>query len=591
MKTTSVLKPVFTGLLMCYLFNGSIAHSQNEVRNWHSFVQSSNNPIVKDTFLRQSFEGDPSDNWKYQLNEKAELFYFEFADLSGGMGKKAVKLKGGGHLSFTRFDAHGYTEPMIWVEAGGKNCNPYQLLLFNSFRSEDEQIEVIKPKSKGQNYKLTNYWIAKKQGEPKGFEAYHNDEKATIKTGYYIIDNVLVHGSIPEYSFIEAGGDWNDSLKWSHLPPARNRKALLAAEIFAKAPIHCKQIWIGKGSLSMKEASDLHIDQLILYDNLQDKGSYYSTGNTYITGSTSVIKTFPSKGLWYFVSFPFDVYPDGIEQTFTHKDDTETDSGNFYYIKRYNHHLRADKGRLATNWEVIKTAEANENTPLLKKNVGYLFALDEGATQTTLRFQSTSGTSSPDFGRTGEIDLYPAFGAVEEDNGWFLCGNPLPGYLPLKNIEHNPLVTDEIWVYNGVEYTAYPAESDYVLPPFSAFFVKAAGETQLKIKAQEDVLKGQTIIPTHHPLNNEKAEPGDSPTSNLRVDPTEVTISVQGKQLHIKGAKENSKLAVYNIQGVSIDQAVVTTDYYILPVALPTGIYIVTLSSPNQNVVKKVYIQ
>lgn len=89
----------------------------------------------------------------------------------------------------------------------------------------------------------------------------------------------------------------------------------------------------------------------------------------------------------------------------------------------------------------------------------------------------------------------------QENHGWYLCGNPFPALLPLTQIEKNKALDGNIYVYDGNGYKTYSLNSNYALPPFAAFFVKASSPTELKISSNSTPTKAINIIPTNFPMS------------------------------------------------------------------------------------------
>ncbi|MCD7913817.1 MAG: hypothetical protein LUG96_00205 [Tannerellaceae bacterium] len=116
-----------------------------------------------------------------------------------------------------------------------------------------------------------------------------------------------------------------------------------------------------------------------------------------------VYKTFDEKGKWYFVSFPFDVYMDGIDKDFELKDDQPNAGGNFLYILFYDGIKRSMQNRSTGNWEIISTM--NGNQPVFEKGKGYLIAIDEKATKNTLVFSSVTSNYSSGYLKTHSVFL------------------------------------------------------------------------------------------------------------------------------------------------------------------------------------------
>lgn len=582
MKTQVFLRSAFAGLFICMLFCGQSLFAQGRVNEWSRFVQSVSNPMVVDTFLWQTFGNKEFDNWSYQTSGKTEVFKTADEHLQIGKSEKAIRLNVGGKLLFSPFNSRHYTDITVKFDAGCKDSYMVHPLLCKAYRQEKEVLEIIKPTKDKQNLKAEQMRIGSSKGTPKGLELYHSGADGASNSGFYYVGNVCVYGKIPQYSLIATPGDWSDTLRWSNLPPARARRALVAADVVSNKSLHCDRIEIGKGSLSMNNQSPLYVNELTFHENIQEKGSYYSTGETHVSGHVRVVKELPTKGLWYFVSFPFDVYPDGLDASFALKDDTETGRGNYFYLKRYNQQKRARTGRASSNWEVISVSELRADTPILKKNTGYLLAIDEGANQTSLQFESQAASIESRFGQSGEISLTPAFGAMEADDGWCLCGNPLPGYLPLSQIERNEQIGNEVWVYNGMEYVSYSLDSNYALAPFSAFFVKAKGETSLRVKSSASSVKSSQLISTDCGLGRLIMEP-ESRIKSATQSESGIKIYYDAGMLYTEGLSYASELYIYNVLGVLAERFNVSRGTSAFAVSLPKGLYIILLSSAGSR--------
>ena len=125
-------------------------------------------------------------------------------------------------------------------------------------------------------------------------------------------DSVFAYGDIPSYSLFSGIGNWNDTTLWSHLPPLRHRNALIKGNVSITTDTYCKDIAIHSGSLEINPGSLFILQNLDLYEN---KASLHSGGTILLSGRITFHKTFEEPGKWYFISFPFDVYPPGIDST------------------------------------------------------------------------------------------------------------------------------------------------------------------------------------------------------------------------------------------------------------------------------------
>lgn len=129
----------------------------------------------------------------------------------------------------------------------------------------------------------------------------------------------------------------------------------------------------------------------------------------------------------------------------------------------------------------------------------------------TLTF-STAGNDIPEsFGKTASVPVYAASAGNTDKahKGWYLCGNPLPSPISLSQISANPSLDGNIYIYDGNAYESYPIGSEYVLPPFSAFFVKASADTEIKLTAAA-LSTNAVRLKTGFPFSVVATEPGRS---------------------------------------------------------------------------------
>ena len=145
------------------------------------------------------------------------------------------------------------------------------------------------------------------------------------------MDSVYSYGSIRQYSLFSGNGNWNDTIRWSHFPPLRHRSALISGEAKINSTVQCEQALLGNGSLHITEKGHFIVDKLVLYstDNPltnTDRALTTTDNSLTVAGKLTVNKqlevryTFPEKGKWYFLSFPFDVYLNDIDKRFQLKD-------------------------------------------------------------------------------------------------------------------------------------------------------------------------------------------------------------------------------------------------------------------------------
>ena len=299
---------------------------------------------------------------------------------------------------------------------------------------------------------------------------------STSANVFYALDSVYSYGEIPAYSLFTGSGLWSDNERWSHLPVERHREALVKGDVTVDTPITCRSLHLHDSQLRFAESGSLQIEDALFV--------YY---------------TFPQKGEWYFISFPFDVYITDMDADVELKDDTFNGGGNYFYLCRYNGMQRAEQQTASGNWEVISSSALSPSKPLFEKNKGYLIALDGEADKQTLRFGVKGKLLPADFGRKGTIPVKVASSVSASDDGdygWQLCGNPFPFGLQLSDIAPNPDLDGNIYLYEKSGYKAYPIGGPYTIPPYSAFFVKASKDTELVINAGEQKLMFKSLSPS-----------------------------------------------------------------------------------------------
>ena len=394
-------------------------------------------------------------------------------------------------------------------------------------------------------------------------------------------DSVFAYGDIPSYSLFSGIGNWNDTTLWSHLPPLRHRNALIKGNVSITTDTYCKDIAIHSGSLEINPGSLFILQNLDLYEN---KASLHSGGTILLSGRITFHKTFEEPGKWYFISFPFDVYPPGIDLHFEQKDATPNDGGNYFYVQSYNGDKRASSNQSAGNWEVVPIRP--DNVPLFEKNKGYLIALDEKTTNRTLSFSSRPGDIPENFANIGAIAIplnSDSSSGNQENHGWYLCGNPFPALLPLTQIEKNKALDGNIYVYDGNGYKTYSLNSNYALPPFAAFFVKASSPTELKISSNSTPTKAINIIPTNFPMSKSITEPHPDKQSTEIKSPNaeDFHFFIKDGQLHLKNIPEAGYIKVFNTMGYCMLQKRIRQGSQMIPITILSGIYILQIHSAN----------
>ena len=133
----------------------------------------------------------------------------------------------------------------------------------------------------------------------------------------------------------------NDKPRWSNLPPLRRRCALISGTATINSSIECQTASLGNGgSLAITENGHFIVNNLFLHstDNPPTATDFSPTvqGELSVKEYITLQYTFPEKGKWYFLSFPFDVYLKEIDNRFQLKDEQFTGNGDYFYMLTYN---------------------------------------------------------------------------------------------------------------------------------------------------------------------------------------------------------------------------------------------------------------
>ena len=569
---------------LAYLFAGIFISTSFFVQaqsvqpnSWGSFVQNKiTNPLVIDTFLLQTFQGKSTDNWNYTVEGSVSIEDITNLDKSvGAHGDKALKIRSNTEVKFDHYDVTPFDSVHIYMhEYAELNKETVRIRLFRN--GSDALIDLLIRST--EQFRRTPA-----PRNPLGLDII----TPTLKSESIVLfDSIMTHGFNRQYSLFTGTGDWGTSERWSHLPARRSNTALIQGNVSIQDERTTQAVQISGGSLQITQDGTFHTNEITLYDTESSHATLIASGMLDIQEQFIVEKTFPTKGQWYFFSLPFDLYADDIEN-FTFKDDTETDNGNYFYLQTYDGHKRANG---QPGWKVVSASQTTDQ-PIIRKHQGYLIALDAGASTTTIRFHCPSERIPSEFGNSGSLSIDVAAGGNEANNGWVLCGNPLPAPLPLRNIERTEGLDGYIYLYQNGTYQAYSLSSDYALPPYSAFFIKAAEETVLEVSAPTEVVSSARLLACETPLRASQ-EPENHPTSNQTILPTsEIRIIQEPHQIRIEQLPEAGTATWFNAQGQIIQTAFVPSGSSTLRYPSSSGFYLLHLQAGSWKHVQKVSLR
>jgi len=286
-------------------------------------------------------------------------------------------------------------------------------------------------------------------------------------------------------------------------------------------------------------------------------------GELRIENQIHIHKTFDEKGKWYFLSFPFDVYKEGLDRNFELQDEQPNAGGNFLYALTYNSLKRSERNIATGNWEVISIAE--ENKPVFEKGKGYLVAIDEKATQNVLTFSSATAPKEKEEFKAHILSMdIPERTSTQdiEHYGWYLCGNPFLSPLSLRQLKNYPELEPYIYFYNGTSYIVSSIADDPVIPPLSSFFIKTTQGINIQL---------QNILPESIPketytqsLSTQSlSEPHPLNPPSMEAEEDFPVCSLNGRQFSIIGMVHTGTLSIYDLTGRKLHM------YPLLPAIIP----------------------
>ncbi|MDL2282554.1 T9SS type A sorting domain-containing protein [Parabacteroides sp. OttesenSCG-928-G06] len=558
---------------------------------WNDFVSSKQNVIVLDTFMIQDFTDLPYNNWQYELIGETALFDPQTAGIMDGSGTPCLKMLPGSNIHMHDFTWNSYKEVHLIAVYAAKDLMKGEDLYLSTERSIDTLVNfrwLAAPDHYSVSFRAakmttpTKYHLLKLISDPRSLKLEVGMATAASAGGFYALDSLYVYGEVGRYSLFTGEGDWREAGRWSNDPAFRNRHALIDGKANINDYTTCGRIYLGNGSVHVAENKSLIAKELLF---CTAESAFSSAGEVVVRDRITVYRTFPEKGKWYFISFPFDVYLEDMDATFALKDDSPNEGGNFFYLCNYDGEARS-RGETTDShyWQVMSAASVSAGEPLLQKNKGYLISLDEKATTNVVSFSSAKGDIPLHFGRTGEISITTAPRAYQvgkSEHGWYLCGNPLPSPLPLASLVPYFAEESSVYLFENGNYMAYPMDSDYAIPPFSAFFVKAEADRDIPVTAPSTTL--YRIISTPEALSMTKAGPTlSSPVSTVSSPLAQTQASfVELNTLFLENLLMPGVVYLVDLGGRTHWQRQIKSGSSVLnlPSSLPKGFYIVCINT------------
>lgn len=528
---------------------------------WSGFVKGSGNTVVVDTFRMQTFSGAAGDNWEYTGSDGVVI--------EKGRGLK-IPLKG--KVSFEPYTLESFQRVSAVITLSAHSIVAGDTLFVElDNKNGKNRGGAVYPQGKDKPVESVRFG-----SNPYRLDFFASTLKANTQ-GYFLIDSIYAKDTIPRYSLFSGTGNWNDKSRWSHLPPFRHRRALINGDVEVNSLVQCNQASLADGSLRITDNGHFIVDELFLHNT---DISLAVAGELTVNKQITTYYTFPEKGKWYFLSFPFDVSLKGLDPRFELKDDTFSGNGDYLYVQTYNSDKRASSQQATGNWEVFPMPSSSENPLIFEKGKGYLVALDATASDNTLTFSVDKENIPDNFGKGTSIpiNISSSGDANSGHSGWYLCGNPLPEPLELSRIKLDPALDGNIYLYDGNTYKPYPIGSNYALPPFAAFFVKATAATALTITGELSEANA-ILLKSDFSLRSELAEPTEVKTQISQVEKETGKSFLKGNTLYLEDLPSAGKVKVIDVAGRVVYYRAVSNGSSVLPLSLRSGLYIIIIEA------------
>ena len=538
-------------------------------QQWESLVQDpQKNPIIRDTVLYQSFDSDNPLSINYSVSGQYDFFYPQEEGILGASDSRAIRLYPGSTLTIDTLIYPALKMAEIHIPFAFQHVNKEEDIYFTTYFYSGATESDARPYTVMSN-DCSRYFRQVYAGRQCFYRGRRSNpyqlqikvtKPASASNGYYCIDSLFLVGNIELYSLLQQSGTWHDHALWSHDYPSLRRVALIDADVQINQAAECLHLINNQKEIQIQPGGNLRTQQITTFH------------------------TFEEKGKWYFVSFPHDVYPEGIDSRFQLGDAstmTTEPVNNILYILTYDGKSRADNNQTSGNWKVISPDDVVPGEVLLQRGKGYLIAIDETAAYQTLTFSSPKHqqirlTDNTSVG----IEAQLLQSGSEAHNGWILCGNPYPSALSLQEILPNPALDGNIYIYNGTDYDSYPIGSNYKIPAGSAFFIKANHDTNLAFQKKDDDASSTVLRQMTLPYQGKEPE-NLSLTQTAKPDQHFHYAILNGK-IRIT-TTFSGELTLYNALGIKIKHCHLTKGEREYALPQQPGIYFLHIISGSQT--------
>ena len=137
--------------LVKILFFGASYQLHAQVSNpssWESFVNSSNNTLVSDTFRLQTFGDSEWDNWEYTTSGTTQIQDVSSVNIDKLGGKMGLQMSLGSRIDFMQYTPTLYTDVKAEIFFGGRYLDKGNNLNIQIYRETGSTTHMISSNTK-----------------------------------------------------------------------------------------------------------------------------------------------------------------------------------------------------------------------------------------------------------------------------------------------------------------------------------------------------------------------------------------------------------------------------------------------------------
>ena len=289
------------------------SYSQSEwthTGNWKHLLLGKKNPHITDSLVILDFEGGKY-QIPYSVEGKHDYFYPKEAGIPNASDGKAIRLYPGSILKLDTFFLKDYDGLTVNVPYAIQHVNKKENITFTSHKggNREDIIDKINWNIPSNDYSCgfpKTFQLNAAKRNPFWNESYTpldliieiTESSTPSENGYYCIDQIFLTGEVRTYALFHSPGNWFQQELWTEHRPTHLRNALIQGEVTIDDSARCKEMIACNANIQLVDEGSLQMEKM------------------------TTILPFPGKGKWYFVSFPFDVYPKNVDSRFIWGDET-----------------------------------------------------------------------------------------------------------------------------------------------------------------------------------------------------------------------------------------------------------------------------